>query len=279
MNRRFCSIRAAATVLSLLLLVSCGVSGGTRRIVIDLDPVPPPGGWRPLQVATLEKDEGGVHLLNVGTYPWGKFSDVDQQSLKASLEHTFSLATQGHVSSTLERLNTHIRIRKYVVGTTNSEGFVWIAVDWCVATVGGRVLFQESLFATGAAHSAVTIGACKDGVHYTLLERIARITLATAAKGQQAGIDTSATDALFNEAGEYLPLRKVSPAYLTTGTYATFEDALDTIPMTLEAPAVELDLTHWLVITLTPAKAERVPMAWLVPDAPTDWAARLHPGN
>lgn len=204
MNDTWRKIRSGTTVMLALFLSACW-GGHTTRFVLALDDTALSGQLRQINVASVERDQNGMVLINVGVKPWGKFDDNDQANIEASLKDTLAAATQGHSPIDERTINIHLVIQKYIVAISNNAAYIWAGVGWCVADTNNRVLFQETFYATSTGHLVVTTGGVKDDVNRAIVKRIAEFTVRLAANSQPEAINVPDTYSTFVEAAATMP--------------------------------------------------------------------------
>ena len=110
-----------STILLVTSFMSAsGPTAHTTRSAVALESIPASSRLHPTNVASVERDEAEIWLMNVGTPPLGKFDDADQDTVKASLQDTLKAAMRGRVVDSAGVIDVHLSIRKYFVATTNT---------------------------------------------------------------------------------------------------------------------------------------------------------------
>lgn len=225
-----------------------------------MESIPASSNRHPTNVASVERDEDGIWLMNVGTPRLGKFDDVDQDNLKASLQATLKAAMRDRVVDSAGMIDVHLSIRKYFVATTNTAVAVFAGVDWCAADANNRILFQETFYATRTVSYALSVGDVKDAVDRTMVKRIAQSAIALAAEAQPGQVEVA-------------------------GTYSTFEEAAARMPYALVAAPVMADtqpvpgLPIPAYVEIPAAGPESVHSEFLRIRDPIDWEKRLPHGK
>jgi hypothetical protein len=243
----------ATGALIVIFLVSGCYGGHTTRFVVPLDNAELLSGLRPVKVASLEREEEGIRLINVGVKAWGKFDDDDQANIRASLENTLIAATRGRVVGNTETINIYIVIRKYIVGVSNNAAAVWAGVDWCAADANNQVLFQEVFYATSTGRLVVTTGGVKDDVNFAIVKRIAQSTVGLAASSQPVALNVP-------------------------DTYSTYEEAAATMPQTLRSWGMVVFIpvyTTQMPGYIPGTDPERFQLELAAINEPIDWQTRL----
>jgi hypothetical protein len=168
------------SLLACAALAACGTTGNTSRFTVPMDAS---GGKKviaDMQVASAAMDADAAHLTAVNVQPWGKFGPDDLKNIERSLQDTISPHLTTTSSSAESRIDLHLVVRRYVVGTSNTAGAVLACVAWAATTRTGSVIYEEQFYASDAGYLVGTIGLLKDSVHKAIVRRIAVTSLALA---------------------------------------------------------------------------------------------------
>ena len=164
-----------------LLLAGCGTTGTTSRFTLALDPVTPAQAHTSIRVApaTMAPDAPRLYVANV--YEWGRFDTEDLVNLEQSLAVTITAHRSERPGATNAELTIHLRVRRYLVGLSNTAGAVLACVAWAAVNAAGQIVFEEQFYAPGAGAYVGTIGGLKDAVHKAIVRRVATTSLYLAA--------------------------------------------------------------------------------------------------
>ena len=149
-------------------------------------------------------------LINVNVQPWGEFSPDDLKNIEVSLRDT--LRPYAPANPTDSKVDIHMVVRRYVVGTSNTGGAVLACVAWAATTSRGDILYDEQFYASGSGYLVGTIGLLKDSVDRAIVRRIAvtslELVLHPAEKPAPAKFPQTSTS--LEEAAAQLPSTMVS---------------------------------------------------------------------
>jgi hypothetical protein len=162
------------------VLLGCGTTGKTSRFVLPLDLGQSPQVTSEIRVASAAMEADAAHLIAVKVFEWGKFGTDDLRNLEQSLRNTIMEHLPATLDSTRSRLDIHLVVRRYIVGTSNMGGAVLACVAWAAASSQGKLIYKEQFYAWGAVYFIGTIGLLKDSVHKAIVRRIATTSMAIA---------------------------------------------------------------------------------------------------
>jgi hypothetical protein len=203
---------AVITLLCCAALSACGATGGTSRFVLPLDLETAPRVDANVYVASAAMEANAAYLQLVKVQKWGKFGSDDLKNIERSLKDTTSQYVDPASRPTGSRMDLHLVIRRYAVGTSNTAGAVLVCVAWAATTPNGSLIYEEQFFASNAGYLVTTIGLIKDSVHKAIVRRIATTSLLIAQDGvkslQPRQFDKTSTT--FEEAASRLPQTMVS---------------------------------------------------------------------
>jgi hypothetical protein len=201
-------LHAALVLGACVTLSACGITGGTSRFVVPLDPGQVPTGTAEVRVASAGMDKDPAYLQAVHVVRWGKFDADDLRNLEESLRGT--ITRHRPVAAPAEsRLDIHLVMRRYVLSASNTGAAALACVAWAATTPQGTLLFEEQFY---ASHLVGTLGLLKDEVHRAIVERIATTAFLLAADPAASRLPRAfpLTPTALDEAASRLPRTMVS---------------------------------------------------------------------
>jgi hypothetical protein len=247
----------AMILLACAALSACGTTGGTSRFVLPLALPMDPKVAANVHVASAAMDANAAYLQSVKVHSWGRFGPDDLRNIERSLQDTIMPHVAPGPLSTASRMDIHLVIRRYVVGTSNTAGAALACVAWAAATPDGSLIYEEQFYASNAGYLVTTIGLIKDSLHKAIVRRIATTSMDIAQHGtpktQLREFDKTSTS--FEEAVARLPRTLVS---LGDPSVATFHvrtasavglltpSGVSAIEWTVASPSEAFDWTGYL---------------------------------
>lgn len=200
------------------ILAGCGTTGTTSTFTLALDPGTPVTGQAGIRVAPATMEADAPRLYVVSVREWGRFDATDLANIEHSLVATLArhsagggpYAGQAAVTAPIE---IHVRVRRYLVGVSNTGGGVLACVNWAAVKPAGEIAFAEQFYAADFVAYVGTVGGIKDSVHRAIVRRIATTAL-------------------------YLTAEPAAATALPTayaGTYESLEDAIASLPAVLRS--------------------------------------------
>lgn len=198
--------RLTVLVLSTLLLVfgnGCALTGATSSFEVALEA---PANTPAVRLGSVTYEPHQSRLANVGSYAWGKYGEDDLGTLTASLNRSLKpvVPEAGEPSHAV-----HVRVRRFLVAHSNSEGLAFACVSWALTDPDGELAFVEQFYARDHVVMWGTVGGTKDTVHEGIATRVLRTAVRVAAAGEP-----------------------VAP-YRAENTFGRFEDAMAGLPESL----------------------------------------------
>jgi len=202
-----------SAVVFLLLstaLSACGTTGDTSRFALQLDVPTKPKPPSEVHVASVAMEPDAATLINVQTFAWGKLDEDDLKHIEDSLKYT--LAPYIPKPPIDSRVNVHMVIRRYIVGTSNNAGAALACVAWAATDSNGQMVYEEQFYASAVTYLIGTVGLLKDSVHRAIVRRIAvtSLELALHPGGQPRPTKFPQTSTSLEEAAAPLPTTLVS---------------------------------------------------------------------
>jgi len=253
MNKKKC--RMALALLVSIALSACGTTGNTSHFALPLDISTKPKHASEVHVASIAMDPDAATLINVNVQPWGKFSPDDLKNIEDSLRYTLKPYIPTTPSDS--KVDVHILVQRYVVGTSNTGGAVLACVAWAATTSTGDILYEEQFYASGYGYLVGTIGLLKDSVDRVIVRRIAVTSLELAlhpgARPPPAKFPQTSTS--LEEAAAQLPSTMVSmgnasmaafPNHAVSTVGLLTPNGIQTIEWHVAAPSQEFDWQGYL---------------------------------
>lgn len=213
------SIVPRRLVLGFVLLAAsmplgcAGMTGETSFMTLSVDKKNIAEPLAEVRVGSVEIEPNAAFLRSVGSYPMGKFDDQDLKVFRISLQNSIASLQSSVRTDPNNKLNLHVLLRHHMVAHSNNEGSVLAAGAWCLVGESGNIAFQEGFFVSESGRHTVTIGAVKDALNESILQRI----IGTVAQIASREGPTSIQSRQFPR------------------TYVTYNEALTDLPQTLSA--------------------------------------------
>src|SRR5215470_1895921 len=138
------------TLLVCAVLSACGTTGETSRFALSLDVPKQPKPQSEVHVASVAMEPDAASLTNVNVQPWGKFNTDDLKNIEDSLKDTLKPYVQTGPDES--KLDIHMVVRRYAVGTSNTAGAVLACVAWAATSPKGDVVYEEQFYASRAGY-------------------------------------------------------------------------------------------------------------------------------
>lgn len=216
-------------VLGGFLCSGCaGMTGSTNFMTISVDRKIIVEPLAEVRVASVEIEPNAAFLRAVGSYAMGKFDSEDLKVLRTSLQNSiFSLMSSVQTDHG-NKLDLHVLLRHHMVAHSNNEGGVLAAVAWCLVNESGNMVFHEGFFVSESGRHTVTLGAIKDALNESILQRIVETVAQITSQKRPNGIQ---------------------PRQFPK-TYTTYKEAMTDLPQTLSStflftPTVRPDKVDW----------------------------------
>ena len=240
MNCTRCVISAALASVA-LLTAGCGITGATRRIVLDASARGDAMSTRKMELTGVTLEPEATKLLAIAVFPWGELSAQDVQTLDLSLRDNLRLSqVPGNLKE--PSLLIDVRIRRHLVATSNNAGAALACVAWR-ARLSGVMIYEEQFYASASGRLIGTVGSVKNSVNKGIVERIVRSAILIANNASVPSI---------------LPLQ-------VKGTYLVFDDSIKGLPKAMTS----LPPPGYVYVPGNPSS--KVPWSWAEPTEAVRW--------
>jgi hypothetical protein len=244
-----------------LLLAGCGTTGKTSRFTLPLEPGTPAVAVGSLHVAPASMAPDAPRLYVVNVQEWGRFDDADLANIEQSLASTLDQHQSNESVAAAEPLDIHLRVRRYLVGVSNTAAAVLACVTWAAVAQGQTIVFSEQFYTAGSTAFVGTTGGVKDSVHRAIVRRIA-------------------TTSTYLAAGP--AIANARPQEFA-GTYTELDDAIAGLPETLVSMGNPAAMASPSPLESVPglfeiSGAQGIPWQAARPPAEFDWSASLRCG-
>ncbi|MBS0184022.1 MAG: hypothetical protein JSS39_16670 [Nitrospira sp.] len=189
------------------------MTGETSFMTLSVDKDNIAGPLAEVRVGSVEIESNAAFLRSVGSYAMGKFDDRDLKVFRISLQNSISSLQSSVPTDLNNKMNLHVLLRHHMVAHSNNEGGVLAAVAWCLVGESGNIIFHEGFFVSESGRHTVTLGAVKDALNESILQRIIGTVAQIASRERPTSVQS-----------------KQFPK-----TYVTYNEALTDVPQTLSA--------------------------------------------
>lgn len=149
-----------APIFVALLLAVSGCAARPKKVTLDVP------ASHPVTIASVEMEPGAAKLINVGTYPVGKYKSHDLRVLKQMLKKTVPV-----LGDTDQSFHIHVIVRSFLITHDNTKGAGLACVAWALTSPDGQLLFDEQFYVSRRS-PPLSIAGIKNRMHVAITKRI-----------------------------------------------------------------------------------------------------------
>jgi hypothetical protein len=161
----------------------CGAYGRTRPFVLTGVKASVPQPLPAISVGLVEVDEHGLQEVAVDCVAIPAYGQQDLAALRRSLRDTLS---RSPASASAGRWTLHLVLRRYLNAYSSTGGRILACAAWCIVDDSQAVLYQEQFYVQARGGLVVTIGAIKNRIHRSIVQRIVEKVLELHAHGAES---------------------------------------------------------------------------------------------